>query len=494
MMRRSLALLLALALGGCSGGPDAPTLRSDVAARLAEALPGGELSLSGFDRRGSQSDAKAPAGESRRIVYFDAELKLEGDYNFGTWDGPGIAGLISALGAGPKGIEGLTPGGNKAGDRLRVHGTALYKRDGGKWVAVAAGAFRPTTAPSYATNTPQGPAAMLEAMRKVIDSVQRDASPAQVAIVEQELGAANTAIRARLARAADGYGIAAGPQHGQYLRFAQALGDGKFARSVPLVTRGGEDNLRLLRAGKVSLALAQGDAALDAYEGKGNFAADGPFPALRAVGSLYPEPVHVVVRADSGLATLADIAGRRVAIGVPGSASHGSALRVLQAHGLAADDIVILELPLNEALRKLRSKQADVVIQVIGVPADSVRDALAEVPLRLLPLSQRAVARLASAKAGYFAYSIPRGAYPSQEQDVRTVATAALLLVGVGLTETEVGAVTRFVFESGRDFAARGSAQGMQVSVANARQGVPIPLHVAAVGALDAMVMAKGAK
>ena len=75
---------------------------------------------------------------------------------------------------------------------------------------------------------------------------------------------------------------------------------------MPLVTRGGEENLRLLRDGKVSLALAQGDAALEAYEGKGSFAGDGPHPALRAVGSLYPEPVHVLVRADSA----AGLAGR----------------------------------------------------------------------------------------------------------------------------------------------------------------------------------------
>ena len=75
------------------------------------------------------------------------------------------------------------------------------------------------------------------------------------------------------------------------------------------------------------------------------------------------------------------------------------------------------------------------MIQVIGVPADSVRDALAEVPLRLLPLSERAVAALAAAKAGYFAYTIPRGAYANQKQDVRTVATAALLLAGADLSD-----------------------------------------------------------
>jgi TRAP transporter TAXI family solute receptor len=324
-------------------------------------------------------------------------------------------------------------------------------------------------------------------MRKVVDSVPRDAAPAQRAVIEEELGAAYATIRARLARAADGYAIAAGPEHGQYLRFAQALAEGERARAVPLITRGGEENLRLLREGKVSLALAQGDAALDAYAGKGNFAADGPHPALRAVGSLYPEPVHVLARAEGGPASVADLRGRRVAIGQQGSASRTTALRMLEAHGLGIKDIKPLELALGDALVALRQKEADAVIQVIGVPADSIRDALAEIPLRLIPLSPQAITALVAASSGYFAYTIPPGAYATQNQGVRTVATAALLVAGADLSDAEVGTLTRHVFEKGRDFAARGSAQGTQVSAATARQDLPIPLHIAAGKALDAI-------
>jgi TRAP transporter TAXI family solute receptor len=306
-------------------------------------------------------------------------------------------------------------------------------------------------------------------------------------VIEEELGVAYATIRARLARATDGYAIAAGPEHGQYLRFAQALADGEGARAVPLITRGGEENLRLLREGKVSLALAQGDAAMQAYAGKGNFAADGPHAALRAIGSLYPEPVHVLARAEGAPASVADLKGRRVAIGQQGSASRTTALRVLEAHGLGIKDITPLELALGDALVALQQKEADAVIQVIGVPADSIRDALAEIPLRLVPLSEQAVAGLVAANAGYFAFTIPPGAYANQNRGVRTVATAALLVAGADLSDSEIGALTRLVYGKGRDFAARGSAQGTQVSAATARQDLPIPLHVAAGKALDAI-------
>jgi TRAP transporter TAXI family solute receptor len=472
---------------GCGGGPDADALKNDVSERLAQALPAGTVSIAAFERRGSQSDSKAPAGETRRILYFDVELKLERDFDFGAWDAPGVAGLVSALGTGPKGISGINAGGNKAGETVRAHGTAFYRHDGDRWAAVASGGYRPSTAPAYATNVPQGAAAILEEMHKVIDSVPRDAAPARRAVIAEELGAAYATIRARLVRAEGGYAIAAGPEHGQYLRFAQALSDGKGARTVPLVTRGGEENLRLLRDNKVSLALAQGDAALQAYEGTGAFAADGPHAALRAIGSLYPEPVHVLARAESPLASVADLKGRRVAIGQEGSASRTTALRVLEVHGLGVKDITPIELELGDALVALREKQVDAVIQVIGVPADSIRDALAEIPLRLIPLSEQAIAALAASKSGYFAFTIPSGAYATQNQGVPTVATAALLIAGADLSESEVGALTRLVFEKGRDFTARGSAQGTQVSAATARQDLSIPLHIAAGKVLDAM-------
>ena len=324
-------------------------------------------------------------------------------------------------------------------------------------------------------------------MRTVVQSVPKDLSPAARALIERELAAANASIRAAVARATQGYAIAAGAEHGQYYRFAQALSDPQGVRLVPLITRGGEENLRMLRDGKVALALSQGDAALAAYEGKGSFAEDGPHTTLRAVGSLYPEPVHVIVRGDNPAASVSELAGRRVAVGQVGSASRTTALRVLEAHGLNAKNVQLLDLPLNEALVGLRHKQVDAVIQVIGAPADSIRDALTDVSLRLVPLSERAVASLTAANAGYFAHTIPRGAYATQKQDVRTVATAALLLVAPDLAESEVGAVTRYVFGQGRDFAARGSAQGTQVSAKNARAGLPIPLHIAAAKALDGL-------
>jgi len=492
-MRVLLALWLALVLAGCGGGPSADAVRAGVSQRLALALPPSTVELEDFTRRGSQPDTKGPPGETRRIVYYDAELKLMRDFDFGAWDSPGVAGLVSALGAGPKGITGIRSGGNKAGDVIHAHGTALYRNEGGQWQAVAAGGYTPPEAPAYTTGAARGATAILDAMRKVIDAAQQSASPAEQAVIQQELQGAYASIQARLARAEAGYGIAAGEEHGQYLRLAQAMAGGAKVRAVPLVTHGGEENLRLLREGKVSLALAQGDAALDAYEGAGPFAADGPYTALRAIGSLYPEAVHVLVGANAPIHAMTDLRGKRVAIGTPGSASRITALRVLKAHGLEPADFEPKALDIGDALVALRQNEVDAVVQVIGVPADSVRDVLADAPVRLLPLSAKGIAALAGMQRGYFPYTIVRGAYAGQQEDVPSVATAAVLLTAAELTDIEVGQITRMVYGRGEDLAARGSAQGAQISAANARLGLPVPQHLAAAKALDAMSAEKGA-
>ncbi|WP_298926353.1 TAXI family TRAP transporter solute-binding subunit [uncultured Ramlibacter sp.] len=495
-MRRLAVLLLLSLLAACSRGPDPKALQQDVAGRLAVALPAELLVLADMARRGSQSDPKAPAGQERRIIYFDADLKLNKDYDFGGWESPGVAGVVSAMGTGPKGLVGVVNGGNKAGDVIRAHGSATYKREGESWVLVAPPGHGLVTAPEFASGAPRpAPEKMLEAMRGAIANAPPETSAATREVILQELEGAHAAIQARLARAAQGYAIAAGASGGQYLRLAQSLDGSRGRKVTALTTAGGEENLRMVRDGRAPMGLAQGDSALLAFQGKGPFAQEGPYSALRAIGSLYPEAVHVLVRGDGALRSVADLAGKRVAIGVPGSASRSTALAVLQAHGFAPGKLAkTLELPLNEALSALQNKEIDALVQVIGFPADSLREAAGAMPLRLLPLDAAAVQALAKDSPAFFPLTLAKGTYPDQDREVRTVAVAAILLAGAELTDAEVATVTRFIFEAGTDLAARGSAQGAQVSAANARLGLAVPLHPGAARVLDALAPPKPAQ
>jgi len=484
-MKHLFACLLLITLAACGRGPDVDLVRADVTAQLAEIMPGEDIDIVSLRRHGSQKDPDAPRGETRRLVYFETELKLDRDIDFGAWNSPGISALISTLGTGPRGISGITSGGNRAGDLIQVHGSALYRQEGDEWQRVAPVGYKPPVLTSGpASDWTDGPTATLTAIRSTLDSFPPDTAPQQNRIIGDELLMARRNIEARLARSIKGYALAAGAEHGQYLRVARALFPAG-SHVVPLVTRGAEENLQLLRAGTVSLALAQGDAAHDAYVGAGIFSDRGPHTALRSLGSLYPEPFHVLVGAGSELASISDLRGKRVAIGEAGAASRTTALRVLEAHGLSLADIEPLELSIGAAFTALRHGQTDAVMQVIGTPADDIRELLVNTPIRLLPLSGDATERLVTQYHGYFKYTIARGTYPGQNQGVSTVATAALLLIDTVLSDAEVDELTRRVFESGRDYPGLGSAQGARISPSTSAVGLSIPLHPAASRALE---------
>ena len=488
-MMRVLGLLAALLLflPGCERTPEADAVKTDLSARLSESFADA-FEIIGFSRRGSTKDLTAPSGESRRIVYFDVTLRARKDLELGSWDTPGAASLVSMLGAGPKGVSGVNSAGNKSGDEIRAHGSAAYRREGSAWKVAAAGGFAPPEAP-VTDNQAARPTSekLLSALQSTIRSLPAGMSPTDNAIVQEELQRAINNIQARMVYVQEGIAVAAGPEQGQYLSFVRALmasrGDRR-PRVMPLITAGSVENLKLLREGTVLFAFTQGDVAALAMAGAEPFAGQGPALELRAIGSLYIEPLHVIVLDDAPIRTMADLASRRVNVGTAGSGTRITALKALAAHGLSDVRIgQVSGLSLTPALAALRDGRVDAVMEVIGLPANEIRNAFSTLRLRLVPLDSAVVERLARDEPGYVATSVPPGAYPTQEANVPTVGVAAILATTAQLAEAEGNIAARLIYTTG-DLVENGSAQGAQVNARTARVGLTIPMHDGAERAL----------
>jgi TRAP transporter TAXI family solute receptor len=487
MKRLALLALALLALAGCERAPGSDQVSADIAARLTQAF-GDALTVAEVSRRGAAKDVAAPENSARRIVYFDLALDVRRDLDLGSWDTPGAASLVSMLGAGPKGVYGVKSGGNKSGDVIRAHGSAIYRYDNGNWQIVTAAAFAPPPAPVTDNQAPPPVAeTLLAALQTTIRSLPAGTSPRTNTVIEDELSRAVNNIRARLAHEQEGYAIAAGPEQGQYLRLVRALvqrAPDRRVRFTPLVTAGSTENLRLLRDGSVLLALTQGDVAAMARAGQGPFADLGPQISLRALGSLYLEPLHIIVHADSPIRSVADLRGRKINIGPIGSGTRVTALRVLAEHGIIpARGDEIFGLTLSPALAALRDRRIDAVLEVIGVPANEIRTAFAALPLRLVPLGDDVAKALAGGNDAYIVAPIPAGAYDGVTQPVPAIGVAAILATTTELTAVEGYDVTRFIY-SVPDLVAAGSPQGAQVRTRTAQTGLTIPLHEGAARAL----------
>lgn len=482
-MRRVLLVLTALSvllLCACSRGPQLDTLQADLQARLQQVFGHHLLQLTKLQRRGSGKDTQAPAGSEQLVVYFDADLQLQQDHDFSAWDSPGVASLLSSLGAGPRGISGILSGGNHAGDVLRVHGSLIYQRQGDAWQALVAQGF---SQPQQASSTQVDSSQLVSAISTALHLAPGGTSVQARAIIQDELARALANIQGRISRQEQGYALAAGPDYGQYSRFASALSSllqAKGIKLAPLLTDGGLDNLRMLRQGDAQLALAQSDSAYLAAHGTGPFASEGANPRLRAIATLYPEPLHVLVRAD-GPQQISELRGKRLNLGPIGSASRDTALAVLAAHGLPPADLTnsdTRELP--EALAALRDGQLDAVLQVIGAPADTIGAASAALDLRLLPLDPIAVAQVQQSRPGTFAYRIAAGSYPGQTQAVDSLAVSSLLLSQQDLSEGETLKLLQLLFGAGQQWLALGSVQATQLTPPTTLEDIGIPWHAGA--------------
>jgi TRAP transporter TAXI family solute receptor len=216
------------------------------------------------------------------------------------------------------------------------------------------------------------------------------------------------------------------------------------------VTGGAIDNLKLLQQGKVDLAFTLADTLAEARAGSGPFKDTGPVTA-RSIASLYTNFTHVVVRQGSGIARIADLRGKVVSMGSPGSGTELVADRVLSAAGLdPRADITRQSLGVADSVGAMKDGKLDAFVWSGGVPTPSVQD-LAATPgfqLALLPHADLLPA-LERAHGGdlYRAVAVPAGTYRGVNADVPVIGVLNLLVASASLDDGLVQDIMRAMLD-----------------------------------------------
>ncbi len=165
--------------------------------------------------------------------------------------------------------------------------------------------------------------------------------------------------------------IAAGAPGGAYHAYAERyrtiLAREGFDLEI-IETAGSIENLELLRSGGVELALLQGGATPEprgsAAEGSAAEKTEDTGPELRSLASLFYEPIWIFHRADRPLTQLTELAGRRIAIGAPGSGTRALALQLLADNGIDDADAKLLPLKSTAAAEGIEQGVIDAAIFV----------------------------------------------------------------------------------------------------------------------------------
>jgi uncharacterized protein len=248
-------------------------------------------------------------------------------------------------------------------------------------------------------------------------------------------------------------------------------------RATAEVTAASVDNLKLIRDGRADIAFTLADTLADAVSGRGAFEGR-PVPAA-SLAVLYSNYTHVVTLASSPIRTIADLRGRVVSTGSPGSGTELIAFRLLRAAGLDPNrDVVRQGLGATESADALKDGKVAAFFWSGGLPTAAVQD-LSYTPglaIRFVPNADLLPALRSEHGELYFALKIPAGAYPGVDADVPVVGVANVLVVNRLMPDELVYDITRVLFENQPELAGI-HPEARNLSLQNATQGSPAAYH-----------------
>jgi TRAP transporter TAXI family solute receptor len=248
------------------------------------------------------------------------------------------------------------------------------------------------------------------------------------------------------------------------------------------VTGGSVDNLKLVGSGQGDVGFTMVDAALDAYKGEDKFKS-GKLP-LRTLAVLYPNRMHVVALEGSGIEKVADLKGKRVSTGAPGSATEVMAFRLIEAAGLDKDkDLKRERLSVAESVNAIKDNKIDAFFWVGGVPTAGVTDLAATPGTKMKLVDHSDLVDKMNAKYGalYVANVIKAGSYPNQTKDSKNIDVWNTLVVNEKMDNDTAYAITKTIFEKKPELVAvHKEAENIDLKNQNEKNAA-LPFHPGAV-------------
>lgn len=237
-------------------------------------------------------------------------------------------------------------------------------------------------------------------------------------------------------------------------------------------------NINMLKDGSVDLAFVQNDIAYYAENGTEMFK-DNKVDTIRGIAALYPETVQFVTTADTGITSVSQLKGKRVAVGASGSGAEANARQILAAYGITYDDIEPQYLSFGEAVDALKDGNVDAGVVVAGFPTAAIQDLSANKSAVVLDIDAATAAKLKEQYPYYNAITIPAGTYPGQETDVNTICVKCILIGTDKLSDDMGGEIAKILY-SNLDRMTAAHAVGKYITKDTALEGMSIKMNAGA--------------
>jgi hypothetical protein len=237
---------------------------------------------------------------------------------------------------------------------------------------------------------------------------------------------------------------------------------------------GSNQNIRMLDSSQIHFGLANAAITFPAIRGAGEF--EKAFPVTAAI-SLQSSIAVIVALKDSGITTVGDLAGKRVATGPAGGGWDYFVEPILAGHGVTYDQFQPIYEGQANAMDLLKDGGVDAVVVGGSVPHVTITAATATHDLEYLPLDAGALGRINSEYPFIRAVTIPAGTYEGQDADLQAADSGtAQLLVRSDADPDYVYLVTKTIYEHRDDIAGIHPA-GREITPERAAMDIGIPYH-----------------
>jgi TRAP transporter TAXI family solute receptor len=296
------------------------------------------------------------------------------------------------------------------------------------------------------------------------------------------LGVLGMTLVAATAVGLDRLAFSGGPEGGTFqyfsngiaIRLSKNLADVEVSN---MASAGSLENLRRVNSGEADFGIVYSG---DTYLGRnGRLTNDtNKYPNVHAMAYLYGAPAHLIVKADSGIEKVADLEGKRIAVGGAGSGAAGAAERYFSSVGLW-EKMNVEFLGYSKAASALGDNLIDAFWVFAGFPNSSVIQAAASNKIKIISVVD------AGQAAGFFdSYPfytqlvIPAGTYSGVDYDVKSFQDSALWVAGAHVKPATVKAALADVFsDEGLAYMVKVKSTAKAMSVEGGLQGIVTPIH-----------------
>jgi len=242
------------------------------------------------------------------------------------------------------------------------------------------------------------------------------------------------------------------------------------------VTSASVDNAFLVADGDADVGFSLADTAADAVNGAEQFAEGGPLD-LQALGNVYRNVNHLVTTAGTGIASVADLRGRGVSVGAPGSGTEVTALRVLEVAGIDPDaDLRREQLGVSESVQALRDGTIEAFFWSGGLPTAAISDLASTDELVLVPLDEQLAGLVEAYGDVYQEVTVPADTYEGLAGDATAIGVANYLLVSADMDEQLAHDLTALLFER-QEALTQVHPEAANLDLERAQDVAPLELH-----------------